>query len=86
MEYKLIFVEPSEKVKLKHGQFTCAWCRKGGIKTYGDVCTYRNSISWRKDTCSCKEHRPQAVKKIRREISNDKEDLSEADYQTWMRV
>ena len=84
--YTFKFITPHENTVKKHGQFYCAWCRKEGIKKKGQVCTYRNSISWRKDTCSCEEHRDLAIKKITREIESNKREPTEADYQTWMRL
>jgi hypothetical protein len=86
MTYELKFIEPSDQMKAKHGNFTCSWCRDEGVKSLGKVCTYKNSISWRKDTCSCDKHRDDAIRIINRQRDRENEDLTEADYQTWMRL
>ena len=80
------FITPHENTIKKHGEFYCAWCRKEGIKKKGQVCTYRRSITWKRDNCSCEEHKHLAIKKITNEIESDKRELTEADYQTWMRL
>lgn len=82
----LHFITPHENTIKKHGRFTCVWCRKEGEKVDGMVCTYRKSISWRKETCSCDKHRELAIKLIERQIWSDNREYTEADYQTWLRL
>ena len=80
------FISPHENTIKKRGNFTCVWCRKEGVKKLGEICTYRKSISWRKETCSCEEHRHLAIESINQDIESDNQELTEADYQTWMRL
>lgn len=85
MSWEPRFIYPNESLTLKHGNFHCVWCRKEGKKVKGMICTYRKSISWRRDTCSCDEHRSLAINKIKNEYDRDQCDYyTEADYQTWL--
>lgn len=85
-EYKILFINPSKNQIDKHGRFTCVYCRELKIKVDGMICTYRNSISWKKDNCACQLHLEFAIAKVKREINSNSQDYTEADYQTWLRV
>jgi len=80
------FVWPSEKAVKVHGNFNCVWCKKDGLKVKGKVPTLRKSIVWRREYCACDEHVTLSEEQIRKEVNRESRDLTEADYQTWMRL